>query len=163
MGKRPTRRKEDQTLEFLADIFGLTAQKRRELGHGMEMTGIIRLQNQPEFWADAPWRIEPDQQALPVSFYLRDGDIQPPGKGPWRLKSLKVEQWLPSNGWHELVTLLPTDLPDVDAQGFSRCSFWVYGIDIPIQDLQEVKPGDTREITVEFTVTYPKDAPPVGL
>ena len=150
MGKRPTRRKEDQTLEFLADIFGLTAQKRRELGHGMEMTGIIRLQNQPEFWADAPWRIEPDQQALPVSFYLRDGDIQPPGKGPWRLKSLKVEQWLPSNGWHELVTLLPTDLPDVDAQGFSRCSFWVYGIDIPIQDLQEVKPGDTVHLQCLF-------------
>jgi len=28
----------------------------------------------PEFWADAPWRLEPDRDAVPFTFILRDGD-----------------------------------------------------------------------------------------
>jgi hypothetical protein len=155
MGKRSARRQQTQTLEFLADVFGLTAEKRRELGFGFEMAGVMRLQNQPEFWADAPWRLEPDQKVLPVSFCVRDGNLQPPGKGPWRLNRLKVEQWLPGDRRQELVTLLPADLPDVDPQGYSRCSFWTYGLEIPIEHLQEVKPGDTVHLQCLFEGQFP--------
>jgi hypothetical protein len=155
MGKTPANRKQDQTLEFLADVFGLTAPKRREMGDGMEMPGVLRLKNQPEFWADAPWRLEPDQEMLPVSFCLRDGDIQPPGKGPWRLKKLKVDQRLSDDDWSELISLLPADLRDVDAQGYSRCGFWVYGIKIPIQALQGIKRGDTVHLRCRFEGRFP--------
>ena len=67
--------------------------------------------NTPEFWADAPWRLEPDQDDLPLLFLVRDANIKKPAKGPWRLDMLKVEQRLPDGSWNSVLSLLPASLP----------------------------------------------------
>ena len=155
---------QDPTIQFLAQVFHLRPEQLVATGQllapdstGLEMSAVVRLQNQPEFWADAPWRLEPDQETLPVSFHVRDADIQPPGKGPWQLDMLRVEQRLPSGRWHKLVSFLPSDVPDVDQQGCSRSNFWVFGCQIPVQDLHAVERGDTVHLRAVFVGQFPHD------
>ncbi|RPI52846.1 MAG: hypothetical protein EHM56_07925, partial [Chloroflexi bacterium] len=135
-----TGREQEQVVRFFANVFGLPRKEFERLGRRPEgavpkMSGVVRLQNQPEFWVDAPWRLEPDQDSIPVSFHLREANLQPPGRGPWRLDMLRVEQQLPGGNWHKLAALLPADLPAVDEQGFSASNFWVHGISVPLAGL----------------------------
>lgn len=130
-----------QVARFFANIFGLPREEFERLGRTPEgaapkMSGAMHLQNQPEFWADAPWRLEPDQDSIPVSFHVRDANLQPPGRGPWRLDMLRVEQLLPGGNWHKLAVLLPADLPGVDEQGFSLSDSWVHGTSVPLSRVQ---------------------------
>lgn len=152
-------REQEQVARFLASVFGLPGDEFERLGRRPgaaepKMMGVMRLQNQPEFWVDAPWRLEPDQDRIPVSFHLREANLQPPGMGPWRLDMLRVEQRLPSGMWHKLAVLLPADLPDVDEQGFSLTDFWVYGLSIPVASLQEVARGQKVHLRGLFVGSF---------
>ncbi len=144
----------DRTIEFLAQMLGVGEQDFLDAGSTLEMSGVISLTNKPEFWADAPWRLEPDQGSLPVSMHIRDADLAAPAEGPWRLGMLRVEQRLPGD-WHRLATLLPTDLPDVDAQGFSQRNFWAYTVRVPLGDLVATAQGDTVHLRVLFIGSLP--------
>lgn len=159
----------EQTYQFLADVFGADAQAEdfataaelpeipKDLPEGVvpKMSGVVRLKNQPEFWADAPWRIGPDQDQLPVSFHVRDANVEVEDKGPWRLDMLRVEHRLEEGSWHKLCTLLPSDLPEVDDQGMSGGSFWVFGTQIPLAALQGVARGDTVHLRAVFVGSVP--------
>lgn len=126
----------DQTYEFVANIFGMTrdesAKAATPVPPGREFSAATPRKNQPEFWADAPWRLEPDQDHLPLLFIIRDGDVQPPGKGPWRLNKLRVEQRLANGTWHDVRHFLPADLPGIDAGGHVDRSFWTCRFQIPL-------------------------------
>lgn len=155
-----TARDQEQVVRFFAGVFDLSPQDLEQLGRKPEgpaprMMGILRLQNQPEFWIDAPWRLEPDQESIPVSFHLRDANLQPPALGPWRLDMLRVEQELPNGTWHKLAVLLPGDLPSVDEQGFSTADFWVHGTSIPLTRLQAVERGEVVHLRGLFVGGFP--------
>lgn len=157
----------EETYQFLADVFGASAQDFSTAarlpdftldqpgGPVLSMSGVISLKNQPEFWADAPWRVEPDQDHIPVSFHVRDADIKPPGNGPWRLDMLRVEQRLKNGSWYKLRSFLPSDLEIVDDQGISTRSFWVSGTQISLADLQHAARGDTVHLRVVFAGSFP--------
>jgi hypothetical protein len=126
----------DQAYEFVANVFGLTADESRAATPappGREFSAATPRKNQPEFWADAPWRIEPDRDHVPMVFIIRDGDIQKPGKGPYRLKELRVEQRLADGSWHEVRTFEPADLPGIDAEGHVDRNFWSFRTTIPLR------------------------------
>jgi hypothetical protein len=126
----------ERAYEFVANVFGMTADEsaraRTPAPPGREFSAATPRKNQPEFWADAPWRIEPDCEILPLSFIIRDADVQPPGKGPWKLHGLEVAQRLADGTWHEVCRYLPADLPDLDAGGYVTVNFWTFRADIPL-------------------------------
>jgi hypothetical protein len=158
-------REQQQVVSFLAKVFDLPQEEFEQLGTEPEgvaplMSGVLRLQNQPEFWVDAPWRLEPDQDSIPVSFHLRDANLQPPGRGPWRLDVLRIDQQLPGGSWLKLVALLPADLPHVDEQGFSLCDFWVHGTSIPLSLLHGAVRGQKVHLRGLFFGSFaPYDQP----
>ena len=126
----------DQAYEFMANIFGLTADESKAATPappGHEFSAATPRKNQPEFWADAPWRIEPDRDHVPMLFIIRDGDIKEPGKGPYRLEELRVEQRLANGTWHEVQTFKPADLPGIDAEGKVDRNFWSFRTTIPLR------------------------------
>ena len=94
----------DQIADFFADVFGISEADFIKMGDAPDhpptmtgpdvsrMPGVMRLHNQPEFAADAPWRLEPDQDTLPLVFYIRDADTESSADGPWQIDMLKVEQ-----------------------------------------------------------------------
>ena len=85
---------QDQATKFLADFFG--ARPPGYKAPSFALSAELPLnKNQPEFWADTPWRIEPDQEDILLLFLVRDTNIKPPAIGPWRLDMLKIEQWIP--------------------------------------------------------------------
>ncbi len=150
-----TGREQGQIVRFFADVFGLPREDFERLGRAPEgatprMVGVLRLRNQPEFWVDAPWRIEPDLDSIPVSFHLREANLQPPGMGPWRLDVLLVEQELPDGSWLKLAELLPGDLPGIDEQGFSTTDLWVHGISLPLAALQGAECGQKVHLRALF-------------
>jgi hypothetical protein len=146
-------RQRKRAYEFVANVFGMTGEDPEGTGEsvppGREFSAATPRKNEPEFWADAPWRIEPDWESLPVLFIIRDGDIQPPGKGPWRLAQLRVEQRLTGGAWHEVCAFAPSDLPNVDAEGNIGLNFWTHSTEILLSetgspcnlDLDEVRRG----------------------
>jgi hypothetical protein len=146
---------EELTAHFFNRVFRVRRRRVQAPDGAPGMSGSITLRNKPEFWADAPWRLEPDQDELPVSFHVRDADIQPPGKGPWRLDMLRVEQRLADGSWHKLASLLPADVPDVDEQGFSRRDFWVHGTALPRREFHGVGPGSRVHLRVLFVGSFP--------
>jgi hypothetical protein len=146
--------KGDRTIKFLAQMLGIDEQDLLDAGSPLEMSGVISLTNTPEFWADAPWRLEPDRDSLPVSVHVRDADLISPAEGPWRLWMLCIEQRVPGD-WHRLATLLPADLPDVDAQGFSQRSFWAHSVPVPLSELVAAAWGDAVHLRVLFIGSLP--------
>jgi hypothetical protein len=142
-------RQREQAYEFVANLFGLTADESKAAAPappGFEFSAATPRKNQPEFWADAPWRLEPDRDHLPLLFIIRDGDVRPPGKGPWRLDELRVEQRLAGGTWHEVCRFLPADLPGIDAEGYVTANFWIFRSQISLAPgagpgLQEVQRG----------------------
>lgn len=127
----------EQAYEFVANIFGLTADEsakaRTPVPPGHEFSAATPRKNQPEFWADAPWRIEPDRDYLPMLFIIRDGDVQEPGKGPYRLEELRVDQRLADGTWREVRTFRPADLPGIKADGSIAANFWSFRWQIPLK------------------------------
>jgi hypothetical protein len=159
VSEEKTRRPQyDPTIRFLAKMLDIKTKDVIQAGEpppsGLEMSAVLSLQNQPEFWADAPWRLGPDQDHLPVSFHIRDANVSLPERGPWRLDALHIEQRLADDSWHKLATLLPTELPGVDDQGLVEGEFWVFGTRVPIHDLLEVGRGDRVHLRVRFEGSF---------
>lgn len=148
----------DRTLRFLADIFGLKVSHLVDAvkppPSDLEMSGVISLKNQPEFWADAPWRVEPDQDDLPISFHIRDAHVELSHRGPWRLDALRVEQRLPEGTWHKVATFLPADLPGLTSQGVIQRELWVFGTHLALQDLLGTGRGDIVHLRVRFEGSF---------
>jgi hypothetical protein len=142
-----------QAVKFLAGVFG--AQPPGQTGPLFSLNAEQPLgKNQPEFWADAPWRIEPDQNEIPLLFLVRDTNIEKPAKGPWRLDMMKVEQKMPDDSWDSVLSLLPTDLPKVDDKGKFQLRTWTHSIKIPLSKLYGIVRGDTVRLRVVFQGSY---------
>jgi hypothetical protein len=154
----------DRTFRFLADLFGIKVKDLVEVVRPppsvVEMSGVISLQNQPEFWADAPWRVEPDQDYLPLSFHIRDANVELTERGPWRLDALHVEQRLPGGGWPKVATFLPADLPGLNSQGVIERELWVFGTPLALEDLPAAGRGEVVHLRVRFEGSFgPHDEP----
>jgi len=162
MARRVSQSPEDEMYEFLAGTFGLKAGELRRIvqapespqGPVLEMAAVLALQNQPEFWAGAPWRLEPDRESLPVSFILRDANLIPPGKGPWRLDLIKLEQRLADGSWHKVADFTPSGLPGLDEQGYCSTDYWSYGDAIPLSAMKEVQRGSTVSLRAVFLGSF---------
>ena len=104
---------QDQAFKFLKGVFGVKPPKISAPAPDLTTVAPLPLsaetpvgKNQPEFWADAPWRLEPDQNEIPLLFLVRDTNIVKPAKGPWRLDMLKIQQWVPGVVWEDVLALL---------------------------------------------------------
>lgn len=152
----------DQISDFFAKIYRMTPEEFKALGklpeipaeitshEALRMPGVMAPNNQPEFWADAPWRLELDQTEIPITFYIRDANVDSPGYSPWRLDSLRIEQRLKNKKWHKLRTFLPLNLSNVDEQGYIEHNFWVFSSSIPLSELRDIKMGDRIHLRVVF-------------
>jgi hypothetical protein len=138
-----------QTTKFLEEIFRPRVSGRSDQKMRLSAEPPIG-KNQPEFWADAPWRIEPDQDEIPLLFLVRDTNITSPAKGPWRLDMLKVEQKTFDGSWNNILTLLPSDLPKVDSHGNFQIRTWIHSIRIPLTQIQNSMRGETLHMRVIF-------------
>ncbi len=116
----------------------------------LKMSSAFSPINQPEFWADAPWRLEPDHTDLPITLYIRDADIISPGYAPWRLNVILIEQRQSARKWVKLRTLIPTDLSGMDAEGNLHCNMWTAQVMLPLQDLKPAGRGDTVHLRITF-------------
>jgi hypothetical protein len=143
-----------KTFDFLAKVLNVSPSEFDKLAKGLEMSGTLTLINEPEFWADTPWRLEPDQDELPVSFHVRDANVSLPKRGSWRLDRLCVEQRLVDGHWYKLRAILPAEIPDVDEEGMSQHGFWVYGISIGRHELQEARLGARVHLRVLFEGSF---------
>jgi hypothetical protein len=154
-------KKRAQTVKFLTSIFGIKAPSVEEMGP--YMAGDVPIgQNQPEFWADAPWRIEPDHDEIPLLFLIREGNVEAPAKGPWRLDLLKVEYRNAQGIWDPVCALLPQDLPGIDDKGNIERTFWSFGTRILLTDLKGVARGHSVHLRATFMGSfypYAKPAP----
>ena len=131
---------QDQATKFLADFFG--ARPPGYKAPSFALSAELPLnKNQPEFWADTPWRIEPDQEDILLLFLVRDTNIKPPAIGPWRLDMLKIEQRIPDETWNSVLTLLPTDLPKVDNKGIFQLRTWSHSLKLPLDKLKGIVRG----------------------
>jgi hypothetical protein len=159
MGEQNYSKAQSQTVKFLEGIFRDQAPSRVDRRMALSAEPPIG-KNQPEFWADIPWRIEPDQEALPLLFLVRDTNITSPAKGPWRLDVLKVEQRAPDGSWDTLLTFLPADLPKVDSTGNFQLRTWTYSTKVPLTGIQAANPGNTLHFRVVFHGSFfPYDKP----
>ncbi len=148
----------DQIAGFVAGIVGMSREEFETIGHQQEsapeqqsfMTGVMAPNNQPEFWADAPWRLEPDQTEIPITLIIRDANIDSTGYCPWHLTSLCIEQRLKTRRWHRLRTYLPADLPYVSDQGSIEKNFWVYRVALGRDIIQNAQAGETVHLRVTF-------------
>jgi hypothetical protein len=158
-----TKERKDQITNFLAKIFGITSEEflsyvqtpnrpaNVPADKVARMAGVMSLKNQPEFFADAPWRLEPDQDSLPITIYIRDANVQSPDYGPWRLDNLLIEQSIAQHRWFKLATITPPILPGINSQGDINQDFWVHSIQIPIAEIQYWSPGNYVHLRVKFT------------
>jgi len=159
MNERDYTREQAETAKFLKGLFSEKAPGWIDRRTALSAEPPIG-KNQPEFWADIPWRIEPDQEDIPLLFLARDTNITRPAMGPWRLDLLKVEQRAPDGSWDTLLTLLPTDLPKVDRKGYFQLRTWTYSIKIPLSDIREAKRGNTIHLRAVFHGSFfPYDKP----
>jgi hypothetical protein len=142
-----------QTVKFLAGIFGTKSPGQENLSLYLSAEPPVS-KNQPEFWADAPWRIEPDQDEVPLLFLVRDTNISSPAKGPWRLDMLKIEQRAPDGSWDSVKSFLPTELPLVDDKGNFQLRTWSHSIEIPLSELEGITRGDIVRLRAVFHGSY---------
>jgi len=149
MNKKDHTKEQAKTAKFLEDLFGDKAPGRIDRRMSLSAEPPVG-KNQPEFWADIPWRIEPDQEDIPLLFLVRDTNISSPAKGPWRLDMLKVEQRAPDGSWDTMLAFLPIDLPKVDSKGFFQLRTWEHSTKIPLSDFQDAKRGNSIHLRVVF-------------
>ena len=150
-----------QALKFLKGVFGVKPPK--QIAPSGDLTTVAPLplsaetpidKNQPEFWADAPWRIEPDQDEIILLFLVRDTNIEKPAKGPWRLDMLKVQQWVSGKAWEDVLTLLPAGLPKVDSKGMFQLRTWWHSLKIPLANFKGAARGKSLRLRVGFHGSY---------
>ncbi len=158
---------QDQALKFLKGVFGVKPPKVSAPTPGLPTVAPLPLsaetpvgKNQPEFWADAPWRLEPDQNKIPLLFLVRDTNIVKPAKGPWRLDMLKIQQWMPGVVWEDVLALLPADLPRVNGNGMFQLRTWWHSLKIPLAKFKGAVRGKPLRLRVGFHGSYyPYDKP----
>jgi hypothetical protein len=150
-------KRQEQALEFMQGYFGLEIPEP-EPGMDLKAHTTLTRENQPEFYADAPWRLEPDQDQIPLLFTIREANLRDGGRGPWRLSELRVEQQI-DGAWHPLQRFGPGALPGVDADGFFERGFWSYATSIDLDGLQGVDPG-ARDQMVALRVVFDGRFPP---
>lgn len=146
---------EAQAREFMGGFFGL---KSLQPQSPFELHGTLTRRNQPEFHADAPWRLEPDLDSIALLFLVREGNLQPPGLGPWLLDEIHTDQLLSDGHWYRLFSYSPAQLPGVDATGHLDSSFWTFRTRIPLSSLQDVGRGDVARLRVVFDGRFPPGA-----
>lgn len=158
---------QDHVVKFFADVFGISEndfvkmgampdRPPKKLGPGVaRMPGVMRQKNQPEFATDAPWRLEPNQDSLPLVFYIPYADPESSANGPWRLDLLKLEQKNEEGTWDKVVTFLPENLQNLDKNGKFHSNFWSFETEIRLDDLQNVRPGKTIQLQVVFVGSFP--------
>jgi len=145
---------EKQTLKFLASIFGATYHTTED-----EVSLYLSAEppigkNQPEFWADTPWRIEEKQDEIPILLLTRETNITHPAKGPWQLDVLKVQYKKADQTWEVLRAFRPADLPNVDINGNFELRTWTYSIKIPLSEFTGIKRGDVVQLRVVFSGSF---------
>lgn len=151
-------RREAEVKAFLKDIFHVRFPDP-EADPFLPAHATLTRQNQPEFYADAPWRLEPDVEGLPLLFVIREANVQDPGKGPWRLEELRVEEQRASGTWHAVRTYRPAQLPGVDGEGSIKEGYWSHAARIPLAALQSVSPGE-RGVVLRLRVVFQGRFPP---
>jgi hypothetical protein len=142
---------------FFEAYFGLEMPDP-EPGIELEAHTTLTRQNQPEFYADAPWRLEPDLGEIPLLFVIREANVEEPGLGPWRLDELRIEERLNNGVWRKVRGYRPSQLPDVDPEGFFASSFWSYSTRLRLQTLQGIdtgKRGQVARLRVVFAGRFP--------
>lgn len=148
--------KRQQALKFMQTTFGLDIPPPEQDADYKAHTTLTR-QNQPEFYADAPWRLEPDQDAIPLLFIIREANLRGGGRGPWRLDELRVDRRV-DGAWQPLCSFGPGSLPGVDGSGFIATGFWWFGTRLNLHDLPEVDPhvrGQIVSLRVVFDGRFP--------
>jgi hypothetical protein len=159
--------RQDQTIKFLKGVFGVKHPKKSTPAPDLTTVAPLPLsaempvdKNQPEFWADAPWRLEPDQNEILLLFLVRDTNIEKPAKGPWRLDVLKIQQWVPGVVWDDVLALLPADLPKLDGNGMFQLRTWWHSLKIPLAKFKGAVRGKPLRLRVGFHGSYyPYDKP----
>jgi len=148
---------EKLTREYLEDFFGVeSVEASAELP--LRAHATLTRQNQPEFHADAPWRLEPDCDSIPLLFAIRDANLRPPGLGPWLLRQLWIEQELSGGRWRTIRSYPAARLPGVASEGIIDTSFWVFRTRISLNLLRDIdtkERGETARLRVVFTGRFP--------
>lgn len=122
---------EQETAKYIESI----AERRREPG----LRGAGRIG--PEYWADAPWRLEPAQEKIPLTFIARDAEDE-------QIHQIRVYQ---VNGASEVL------LAEVPGPGKVGKKYWSYQplLTIPrppgfVPDPTWPSPGKHLKLRVEF-------------
>jgi hypothetical protein len=125
--------------DYLGGVFDIEIE---ELDPGVTLRGHSTLtrRNEPEFYADAPWRVEPDLDDIPLLVIVRDANVEKPAKGPWHLQELRVEHRLDGGPWRPVKdqTYGPAQLPGVGGDGSIEQGYWTFRTRIPLADLPGV-------------------------
>jgi hypothetical protein len=154
---RADRRREAKAQEFMGTFFDIPPQDLERGGPAKGHSSLTLRENQPEFYADAPWRLEPDVDAIPLLFLVREANLKKAGKGPWKLTELRVEQEVAGN-WSLVASFLPAHLPGVDAGGLIGESYWTHGVPLSLSALHGIQPD--RGQVVSLRVIFKGEFPP---
>ena len=153
--------REKKAQEFLEHFFGLDSDTSSSdlvtVGHST-LTG----QNQPEFHADAPWRLEAGLDTIPLLLLIREANLHPPAAGPWRMQGIHIEQELPDGQWHTLRRYAVSELPEIAPDGTIKTDFWAFRTRIPVDQFANIDPerrGETVRLRVVFDGRFPPDVP----
>ena len=153
--------REEQAQEFLEGFFGMkpvTPPSDLMIEAHTTLTG----RNQPEFHADAPWRLEAGLDTIPLLFLVREANLRPPAIGPWRMQGLQIEQVLPDGNWHTLRRYTASELPDIAPDGIIQTDFWAFRTRIPVAQLANIdleRRGETVRLCIVFEGEFPPDVP----
>jgi len=155
---RAERRRQAEATKFMRTFFDIPADELKRGGPAKGHSTLTLRENQPEFYADAPWRLERDMDAIPLLFLVREANLKKAGKGPWKLEELWVEQ-LVSGTWQPVAgsPYLPAALPGVDADGFIAESYWTHSVLLDLAALHDIQPdrGQVVDLRVEFKGRFP--------
>jgi hypothetical protein len=153
--------REEQAQEFLERFFGLEpATPPSDLMAEAHTT--LTGRNQPEFHADAPWRLDVGLDTIPLLLIIREANLRPPAMGPWRMQSVQIEQELPDGHWYTLLHYAASELPEVAPDGTIQTDFWAFRTRIPVEQLANVdleRRGETVRLRVVFDGRFPPDVP----
>jgi hypothetical protein len=160
--------RQEQTIQFMKQVFDLKMPAPPAvLGPGILAHTTLTRRNQPEFYAGAPWRLEPDGNHIPLLIVVREANVTDPGLGPWHLDELRIEQRLAGGAWHKIRGYRPYQLADVNPDGSIDRTFWTFATRIPLARLQEVdldSRGQQVDLRVAFDGRFPtQDNPGAGL
>lgn len=141
-----------QVRQYVEDFFGIqwVQPPGTDRAHA-----TLTKQNQPEFYADAPWRLEKDQDSIPVLFMIRDGNLRWPALGPWQISRLQIAQQRQDKSWNLLRGYTRSRLPGVDSEGLLDSGLWTFSTRIPRNMLDKVPLDGTVRLRLSFFGRYP--------